>query len=320
MPSDGLVEIGRFSVLLAMADFIYGRAKSHRVAWMMPNIPPELVHAIIDEVRDSCLTTCASTARAFLHPSRRRIYGRINLYGPYPPNDRRFDYLCAMLSETMHLAPYIRSVVVCLDLARFQRMTHLLRAYTKLESLAIRFTAQMTCLDLPHLPLKFMDALLFRVASDSLPRLEIWGQAGLLMPDFLLHFALGSVRTLALRRITITQAPEGQARFLMARYHNRSTAAHLEHLTLDLLGRACISAARLVEYKRFGFLEGLQKLTLVQWSDRFVPLLEAAAPTLQEFRVDLAAALWQGDTVLPPFPALRVHLRRVAHLEGDFSA
>jgi hypothetical protein len=58
-----------------------------------------------------------------------------------------------------------------------------------------------------------------------------------------------------------------------------------------------------VEYKRFGFLEGLQKLTLVQWSDRFVPLLEAVAPTLQEFRVDLAAALWQGGeyTTTPPF-------------------
>ncbi|KAJ7811017.1 hypothetical protein B0H14DRAFT_2861403, partial [Mycena olivaceomarginata] len=194
---------------------------------------------------------------------RRRIYGRINLYGPYPPNDSRFDYLCALLSETTHLAPYIRSVVVRLDLARLQPMTRLLRACTRLESLAICFTAQITCLDLPHLPLELMDALLFRMASDSLHRLEIWGQVGLLMPDCLLHFALGSVRTLALRRITITQAPESQAR--------------------------------------------LQKLTLVQWSDRFVPLLEAAAPTLQEFRVDLAAALWQGDTVFPPpFPVLRV--------------
>ncbi|KAF7348772.1 hypothetical protein MVEN_01396700 [Mycena venus] len=272
---------------------------------MLLHLPQELVDSVVEELDDSSLPICALASKSFLHPSQRRIFRCINFHGAYPPGDRRFESLCSVLSESPHLVSYVRAVVVRLDIARFYRVARLLRACTRLGSLAICFTAQVVSLDMPNLPMELIDALLCRIASASLHHLEIWGQAGLLMPDSLLHFAVTSVRSLALRRITINQDPHSQARYIMARYR-APPVVHLQHLTFDLMGRQCISAARLIDYKKFGFLQGLQKLTLIQWSDRFVPLLEATAQTLQEFRVDLAAALWQGDTVFPHFPALSV--------------
>jgi hypothetical protein len=258
---------------------------------MIPHIPQELVEAIVEEVHESSLTACALTTRTLLDPSQRRIFRCINFYTPDPVNNR-FDFLCAILAKSTRLASYVRFAIVRLHPTQFHSMGRLLRACTRLQSLAICFTTQVAGLDLASLGIDLIDGLLSRIASASLDHLEIWGQTSLLMSVSLLHFAITSVRTLALRRIKIKpdaeiDSEEGQ---LIDRYRV-SSSVRLEHLTVDLLGRASFSASF---YRNFGFLEGLQKLTIVQWSDRFLPLLEATSQTLREFRVDLAAALWQG--------------------------
>jgi hypothetical protein len=273
---------------------------------MIPHIPQELVEAIVEEVHESSLTACALTTRTFLDPSQRRIFRCTNFYTPDPLNNR-FDFLCDTLAKSTRLASYVRFAIVRLHPTQFHSMGRLLRACMRLQSLAICFTTQVAGLDLASLGIDLIDALLSRMASASLDHLEIWGQTSLLMPVSLLHFAITSVHTLALRRIKIRpdDSEEGQ---LIDRYRV-SSSVRLEHLTVDLLGRASFSSDRLVVYENFGFLAGLQKLTIVQWSDRFLPLLEATSKTLREFRVDLAAALWQGGMA-------QMHIVIYIHLTG----
>ncbi|KAJ6471630.1 hypothetical protein C8R47DRAFT_1222160 [Mycena vitilis] len=272
---------------------------------MLPYMPQELVEAIVEEVPPSSLGACALTTKSFLDPSQRRIFRCLDFYTPYPPANHQFDALCFLLCNSPHLAPYVRAIVIRLHPNLFSGMARLLRVCSRLHSLAICFTTQVAGLDSSSLPVDLIDALLRRMASTSLDRLEIWGQTSLLMPLSMFHFAVASVRTLALRRVKIkpdTESTEGE----LIPSHPTPAPACLQHLIVDLVGRLSISAERLIEYRNFGLLDELQKLTLVSWSDRFAPLLEATANTLRELRVDLAAALWQGDAEFPQFAALRV--------------
>ncbi|KAJ7930515.1 hypothetical protein B0H13DRAFT_2309469 [Mycena leptocephala] len=77
--------------------------------------------------------------------------------------------------------------------------------------------------------------------------------------------------------------------------HGASSTVRLEHLTVDIHR----------EITNFGVLRRLQKLTVVQRSLWFVPLVEATSITLREFRIDLMV-LAQHDVTLPQFAGLRI--------------
>ncbi|KAJ7120739.1 hypothetical protein C8R43DRAFT_1034069 [Mycena crocata] len=163
-------------------------------------------------------------------------------------------------------------------------MASLLRSCTKIQSLAICFAAGRTTIE--DLPMHFLTALLDSITRPTLDHLELWGQGAFHIPNSLLHLATVSVRRLALRRINIGPAQNVGVNSVMEGYLS-SSAVRMEHLSVDLVGRSSITHDHLIVYEKIGFLQRLQKLTIVQWSDRFIPLLEASASTILELQIAL---------------------------------
>ncbi|KAJ6526808.1 hypothetical protein B0H19DRAFT_1275643 [Mycena capillaripes] len=271
---------------------------------MIPHIPQELIEAILEEVHESSLNTCALTARSFVDPSQRRIFRRIDFYASKPSVIRHFEFLYILLSNSPRLASYVRSVIICLHPILFHGMTRLLAACTRLEFLALGFT-MASRLDSSSLPIAFIDGLLRQVASGSLDRLELWG--GGPIPISLFRFVVGSVRTLALWRIHIDHQAASNDGLPIDRC--RTSSVRLEHLTVGGLDRTmwrANSTDQPKEIRNFEVLQGLQKITAVQWTYQFVALVKATSSTLREFRVDLTSVLREHDVMFPTFEALRI--------------
>ncbi|KAJ7731522.1 hypothetical protein B0H16DRAFT_1264563, partial [Mycena metata] len=71
----------------------------------MPQLPQELINAILEDAPDSSLGACSMTARAFVATSQRRLFRWMSLVGiaQYEHADRLFE-------GSPHLAGYMRYV------------------------------------------------------------------------------------------------------------------------------------------------------------------------------------------------------------------
>ncbi|KAJ7116930.1 hypothetical protein C8R44DRAFT_854633 [Mycena epipterygia] len=108
--------------------------KTSLTSTTMPDLPQELIDAIIEDVPDASLPACALTATAFVIPSQRRLFRWLSLAHP-----TQYSRAAALLTSSRHLTPYVHALALdvkeippdCADLKS------ILAQLTELERLSI---------------------------------------------------------------------------------------------------------------------------------------------------------------------------------------
>jgi len=100
----------------------------------MPDLPQELIDAIIEDVPDASLPACSLTSTAFVTSSQRRLFRWMSLAHP-----TQYSRAAALFTSSRHLAPYVHSLA--LDVKGIPPdsadLKSILAQLTELERLAI---------------------------------------------------------------------------------------------------------------------------------------------------------------------------------------
>ncbi|KAJ7910496.1 hypothetical protein B0H13DRAFT_2486842 [Mycena leptocephala] len=240
----------------------------------MPDLPQELVDAIVDQVPDSSLGACSLTATAFVTSSQRRLFRWMSLGSDMGPG---YERTADLLASSPHLGKYVR--LLALDIRDIPQ------DYVHLKSI------------LPLLPeierLSIMDLNPCLFDLLSLPTLRCFAMDRLnYIPSSLIVRALASFEQVVLTSLfNIFEDPGADP----APGALRHLFAHEDILPF------------LLDSSRAGYLKNLERLSVVippiadLFQPKFTELLVACSSTLTHLAIELE----QSPTYLPTLPGLR---------------
>ncbi|KAJ7677660.1 hypothetical protein B0H17DRAFT_1334233 [Mycena rosella] len=253
----------------------------------MPDIPQELIDAIIDQVPDSSLAACSLTATAFVPSSQRRLFRWMSL-----STLSRYERTAALLASSPHLGQYVRSLALHIktipkDYAHLKAILSLLPEIERLSIVGDANTAprnqlgQNPCLvDLMSLP--SLTCVALHHLSD--------------VPSSLISRALGSFVQVSVSFLSITDEDQSSAEL--------PPPTDLWHLRVSMDVYDVI-VPFVLQPKRLPHLQQLARLCFVfspipdALQPRFMALLAACSNTLEHLELELEAPL-----ELPPLPML----------------
>ncbi|KAJ7654093.1 hypothetical protein DFH06DRAFT_1203619 [Mycena polygramma] len=254
----------------------------------MPELPQELIDAILEEVPSSSLGACSLTATAFVATSQRRLFRWMSL-----TDVPSYERAARLLTSSPHLGPYF--MWLALDIQHIPKdypvLKSILAALSSIEHLSIVGAAtgpfksnqigQNPCL---------VDFL-------SLPTLRCFALQNLIdVPASLVARALASFEQVLLFRISIAEDEDaGQYPSLGALWYLGVIDGGYETILPFLL-----------HPKRREFMKDLGRLAVTippipePLQPRFKELLVACASTLEHLTLELE----EPPTYLPPLPEM----------------
>ncbi|KAJ6598113.1 hypothetical protein DFH09DRAFT_1356468 [Mycena vulgaris] len=255
----------------------------------MPDVPQELVEAIIHEVADpTTLAACALTSTASVTSSQRRLFQGKSI----GPTGDDYEYAALMLTSSPHLGEYIR--YLALDIrdvpANCVPLKAILPQIPNIERLSIVGNAD------PMAPMGHLGNNPCLIDLLSRPSLKCFGlQYHHLLPSTLLLRALSSVEEVVLTHLYIHENHSPQ---------EMPSPGHLRHLTV-MTDQYKSIVPFVLHPDRLRYLRQLERLAFVYppvpepLHDALKRLLDACSSTLKHLELELEAPL-----ELPALPAL----------------
>jgi hypothetical protein len=242
----------------------------------MPDLPQELIDAIVDVVPESSLGACSLTATAFVVSSQRRLFRWMSL-----DDIRSYERTAYLLVSSPHLGPYFRYLALVIkDVPKdFAPLKSILAPLSEIEYLTIsgdsasaatpNQIAQNPCL---------IDLL-------SIPTLRCFALQDLVdVPSSMISRALSTFEEVGLFRVSI--ANEDQEEEVL------SSPGGLWHLNIPFDGYESLLPF-VLHPKRIGALHQLGRLSVVippipeLLQPRFRELLVACSNTLEHLEIEL---------------------------------
>ncbi|KAJ7729464.1 hypothetical protein B0H16DRAFT_1470036 [Mycena metata] len=281
----------------------------------MPQLPQELIDAILEDVPDSSLGACSMTARAFVVTSQRRLFHWMSLVGTaqYERTDRLFE-------DSPHLAGYMRYVALNIggiphDYGTLSRILDRLYSVERISISGTNtaITSQLSVLDFfARLSIKCLalDALLdvsSSLLSGAFKYLEevVLSNLNIIQveedPD--------ATDTAALSSLTLSSREVEAADDLPVEESHAPPRAAIRQLNITTDSAFSILTFTL-DPTRTVSLQHLTRLSVVfppvpqlTWAGPFSTLLRACSPTLKHLELELEAI---ADVALPVLPQVNV--------------
>ncbi|KAK7042627.1 hypothetical protein R3P38DRAFT_322315 [Favolaschia claudopus] len=248
---------------------------------VVPELPQELIDAIVEEVAEPSLAACSLAATSFVVSSQRRIFSSMTLRGI-----RSYEKASRLLAGSPHLGKYVRYLVVDLRGVpeNYAEIPIILGPLIEIEFLAIE--GEPTIDDLaPKLAqnLRVLDLL-------SVPTLRCLALDLIVIPSSAILRAFSSLEQVIISRSTISQ-PEEQCEI--------TDPGNIWHL--KVLGDGWDGATY-----SFVLQPRLHKLLqyLVRFSIAYPPVPETVLPHLLQFLAACSESLEYLEIELESPPAL----------------
>ncbi|KAJ7218226.1 hypothetical protein B0H12DRAFT_329834 [Mycena haematopus] len=252
----------------------------------MPNLPQELVEAIVDEVPESSLAACSLTATAFVASSQRRLFKWMSL-----SKISTYEKTARLLTSSPHIGPYFR--YLALDITEIPEnyvlLESILASLSELEYLSIAGDPRATK------NLMAQNSSLIHLLS--LPTLRCLGLQDLRgIPSSLMFQALSSFEEVVLCRVSIVEKDD------TAQTLSGPNLWHLNFIADDTI------LPFVVHPKQRPLLRELQRLFVAfppvpeLLQPQFKDFLAACSSTLEFLTLELDAP----PTYLPTLPSLGV--------------
>ncbi|KAJ7041909.1 hypothetical protein C8F04DRAFT_1176570 [Mycena alexandri] len=258
----------------------------------MPQLPQELIDAIIEDVPKSSLGACSLTATAFVPSSQRRLFSWMSL-----TDIPSYERAATLLASSPPLAEYFRILAVEIKVipTEFVLLKQILAQLTELKRLSIIGDVKFRWNQLKRNPC-LIDIL-------SLPTLTGFAVQDLGdVPSALISRALASFEQVVLSRVNVVDEEQDT--------EDWSSPGNLWHLVILLDyddGMNAITPWAL-DAKRLQLLRQITRLSLIspgppEWLfPQLTKLLSASSSTLQHLDIQLNAP----PPALPTLPALTV--------------
>ncbi|KAJ7735388.1 hypothetical protein DFH07DRAFT_843705 [Mycena maculata] len=258
-----------------------------------PDLPQEVIDAILEDVPDSSLGACSLTATAFVTSSQRRLFRWMSLR-----NLSAYERTARLLASSPHLGPYFRYLALSItDIPKdYPVLKSILALLNELEYLSISGNANgPTWNQIGQNP-----ALIDLLSRPTLRCFALHHLSG--VPSSVILRALSSCKEVLLSHLSITDESQDA---------EVAPPTELWHfgVTSDAYGRHGILPF-VLHPTRVGYLRRLRRLSVVlppipeELMDSFMALLIACSSTLEHLEIELTEALVIDN--LPTFPALRV--------------